>query len=573
MTLLPATAVSTPSRPRAETSASHFVQFYESEAFLATVVADFAAAGLDAGDAVLLVAMPEHRAAFLTELRSRGADVDRLVLLDARETLAAFLGDGMPQREAFLAHIGGLLDQLGEDVPAVRVYGEMVDLLWREGNAAGAVRLEQFWNELLTRKPFTLLCAYPMADFRSATHTRLFDEMCAQHARVVPTERYIAADADARALEISRLQQRAEALEWEIEQRTRLERERQRAAERNAFLLAATTVLNGSLDLESRMRELMKLAVPQMADGCAVDLTGDDGTFEHVSAGLLEGEILRVPMTAGARIIGTITFYGSQLTAEDELLARELGQRAAIAIENARLYRLAQEANRIKDEFLATLSHELRTPLTAILGWARIISLGGLDEATLKTAVETIEQSAQMQATLINDLLDVSKIVTGKLALHSSATDLAGVVRNAVQTVRLAAQARDVRIEVGPAPELLLVTGDPTRLQQIIWNLLANAIKFSHRGGGVTITLDRVDTAARIVVRDTGRGIAPEFLPHVFEPFRQADGSSTRAHGGLGLGLAIVKYLTELHGGSVRVESDGEGRGAAFTVVLPLAAG
>jgi len=200
-----------------------------------------------------------------------------------------------------------------------------------------------------------------------------------------------------------------------------------------------------------------------------------------------------------------------------------------------------------------------------------MLSLGGLDPEVARTAVETIERSAKTQATLIDDILDISRVVTGKMSLRHELVDMAGVVANAVQTLRLAAEAKDMSIELAAPEDELLVNGDPTRLQQITWNLLSNAIKFSRGGGVVSASVEASDGQVSLVVRDDGRGISPDFLPHVFEPFRQADGSATRAHGGLGLGLAIVKYLVEMHGGTVHAESEGQDRGATFTVTLPLA--
>jgi CheY-like chemotaxis protein len=189
----------------------------------------------------------------------------------------------------------------------------------------------------------------------------------------------------------------------------------------------------------------------------------------------------------------------------------------------------------------------------------------------MRTACGTIERAAKTQAALIDDLLDLSKVVTGKLALRNEPVELTGVVENALETVRLAADTKGIRIDLAPMTDRAVVTGDPTRMQQIIWNLLSNAIKFSDAGGSVLVALERRDDTARIIVRDEGRGIASAFLPHVFDPFRQADGAITREHGGLGLGLAIVKYLAELHGGSVTATSAGEGHGATFVVTLPLA--
>ena len=231
----------------------------------------------------------------------------------------------------------------------------------------------------------------------------------------------------------------------------------------------------------------------------------------------------------------------------------------------------AEEANRAKDEFLAVISHELRTPLTPILTWSRLLRAGKLDEAATERAVEAIERAARSQAQLIEDLLDVSRITSGKLRLDVRPIELPSVVEAVVESVRPAAEAKGIRLEVVLDRNAGTVSGDPERLQQVVWNLVSNAIKFTPRAGRVQVRLQPVNSHLEIAVSDTGQGINPEFLPHVFERFRQADSSSTRAHGGLGLGLAIVRHLVELHGGRVRAESPGEGKGATFVVELPLA--
>jgi PAS domain S-box-containing protein len=230
----------------------------------------------------------------------------------------------------------------------------------------------------------------------------------------------------------------------------------------------------------------------------------------------------------------------------------------------------AEAASRAKDEFLATLSHELRNPLNAILGWTRMLRAGKLDGPRSARAVATIERNAEMQAALIEDMLDVSRIITGKLRLQVRAVDLRHVVQAALDTVRLAAEAKQIEIGV-QLDEVDSISGDPDRLQQVVWNLLSNAIKFTPRGGHVKVAL-RMGTQIDLTVSDDGPGISAEFLPFVFDRFRQADSSSARVHGGLGLGLAIVRHLCELHGGTVGVASEGEGRGATFTVRLPRGA-
>ncbi|MFL6208741.1 MAG: ATP-binding protein [Pyrinomonadaceae bacterium] len=232
----------------------------------------------------------------------------------------------------------------------------------------------------------------------------------------------------------------------------------------------------------------------------------------------------------------------------------------------------AEMANRLKDEFLATVSHELRTPLTAILGWATMLRTGQLDEPTFKRALATIERNGRAQAQLIEDLLDVSRIISGKLRLEVEPTDLISVIKAAIDSVRPAADAKEIQMQLVLNPAASQIRGDAIRLQQVVWNLLANAVKFTAQGGRVQVRLERTDAQAQLTVSDTGEGISPDFLPSVFDRFQQADGTTTRKHGGLGLGLAIVRHLVEMHGGSVAAASDGLGRGTSFTVRLPLAA-
>ena len=252
--------------------------------------------------------------------------------------------------------------------------------------------------------------------------------------------------------------------------------------------------------------------------------------------------------------------------------ARRAGAEAeASAAENERLYREAREANRLKDEFLATVSHELRTPLTAILGWAHMLRTGQFEGGSAGRAFETIERNARAQAQLIDDLLDVSRVITGNLRIDVRPVDPNSFIEAAVEAVRPAAEAKGVRVQRVIDTGLVSVLGDPVRLQQVVWNLLSNAIKFTPRGGRVQVRMERVNSHLEISVSDTGAGIAAEFLPYVFDRFRQADQKTTRRHGGLGLGLAIVRHLVELHGGTVRAESGGEGHGSAFTVLLPVA--
>ncbi|HEX9983910.1 MAG TPA: ATP-binding protein [Thermoanaerobaculia bacterium] len=397
--------------------------------------------------------------------------------------------------------------------------------------------------------------------------------------------------------------------------------ERKRAESRNAFLAEASGVLNASLDGEQTLTRLANLIVSELGDWCVVDVV-DDGAVSRIAAAhrdpgaaellrhaeldvirrvletgtpvLMEelGEELRraqvgsiddqlgceslivVPLSAAGRVFGAISIVSAdparRYDENDLALAVELGRRAGYTIDHARLYREAQAANRAKDEFLATLSHELRTPMTSALGWASMLRLTDLAPETFRLAVETIERSIRAQARLIDDIFDVSRIVTGKLQLELRSVDLAAVIQSAVETIQPSITAKSLRLEIAYDAVRGTLAGDAARLQQVIWNLLSNAVKFTPEGGTIRIELTSVEGAVRVSVRDTGQGISQRLLPAVFERFRQGDSTSTRAHGGLGIGLAIVKSIVELHGGSVTAESGGDGQGSVFTLTLPL---
>ena len=256
-----------------------------------------------------------------------------------------------------------------------------------------------------------------------------------------------------------------------------------------------------------------------------------------------------------------------------DVTARKVAEeeRSALLMRERDLRKHAEEADRLKDEFLATLSHELRTPLTSILGWASLVRNGEVEGPNVDRALETIERNARSQARLIDDLLDVSRIITGNLRLDLRPIDLAPIVDAAIDGLRPTAGAKQIQLHSHSDTKGCLVRGDPNRLRQIIWNLLLNAIKFTPRAGSVTVRLNCVEPHAQLIVSDTGEGISAEFLPYAFDRFRQAEGSMSRRQGGLGLGLAVVRHLVELHGGNVRAESGGEGQGSTFTVDLPLA--
>jgi signal transduction histidine kinase len=408
------------------------------------------------------------------------------------------------------------------------------------------------------------------------------------------------------------------------------------ARQQATFLADAGTVLSASLDYEATLSAVARLAVPTIADWCAVDIIGERGALQRLAVAHVDPEkvkfalmlqerypadpdspggvhavirtgkpafmaripqalvdasarddehrrIIRelnltsymcVPLVAQGIAFGAITFVsaesGREYSEDDVRFARELADRASLAVQNARSYARANEASRLKDEFLATLSHELRTPLNAVLGYARMLRLRTITPDKVQPALEVVERNATALKQIIEDVLDVSRIVSGRLRLNVEPVDLPAMLQESLATVMPAADAKGVRVETVIEPLTTPVSGDPDRLQQIAWNLLSNAIKFTPRGGKVQLRLARVNSHVEITVSDTGRGIEPGFLPFVFERFRQGDATFSRETGGLGLGLAIAKQLAELHGGTISALSDGPGRGATFTVTLPL---
>ena len=316
--------------------------------------------------------------------------------------------------------------------------------------------------------------------------------------------------------------------------------------------------------------------VPEITDAMIVAAAQGDEERVRLVRALGAVSYLCVPMIAGGRTVGALTLAsaesGRRYTDDDLRFAEDVASRAAMAVENARAYQQVQRADRLKDEFLATLSHELRTPLNAILGYSRMLRGGLLTADKVAGALETVERNAMSLTQMVDDVLDVSRIVSGKMRLNVQPVDLPLVLQDAIATVTPAADAKRLHIHMVIDPQIGTVSGDPARLQQVVWNLLSNAVKFTPKGGHVQVRLERVNSSVEIVVSDTGVGIPADFLPHIFERFRQADSGTARQRGGLGLGLAIASNLVDMHGGTIRATSGGEGQGATFHVRLPLMA-
>ncbi|MBI3650856.1 MAG: MEDS domain-containing protein [Acidobacteria bacterium] len=641
---------------------AHFVQFYETDSYLLDSLNEFISAGLEAGDACVVIATTAHRQQLEERLQRGGLNVcalkadNQYLSVDEHEALPRFMVDGKPEPGRFAEFVGGVLDRAAQGGRRVRVFGEMVATLWASGNYDGAIRLEEMWNDLRRHKTFQLYCAYPMSGFGSEAHAASLQEVCATHSQVIPAESYSQlTNPDERLRAIIKLQQKARTLEAEIAERKNMEAalhvvkdELELQVEDLRRLHEMSLRLTGTLNMEAILQEMLRAAMTVHgtslgllslcdAQGNGLQLQAHSGFAEEflkvvewvppgggacgtayqeqrrVIVEDVESDPIFAPYREAARkagfrachstplitrnghLIGVLTvhFRQSYKPTEREMRLMDLYARMAVDfIENARLHRQVQEelterqqllvqeqlaraeaeiANRMKDEFLATVSHELRTPLNAIIGWAHMLRDGRLNEETMRRAIETIGRNAKSQAQLIEDILDMSRVVTGKLRLNIEPVDVSLAINAAIDSIQLAADAKTIQLAVILDPAVRHISGDASRFQQIIWNLLSNAIKFTPLGGRIEVRVERADGDVQISVSDTGQGISADFLPFIFDRFRQADGSSTRRHGGLGLGLAIVRHLVDLHGGTVKADSRGEGLGATFTIRLPLA--
>jgi signal transduction histidine kinase len=410
-------------------------------------------------------------------------------------------------------------------------------------------------------------------------------------------------------------------------------RSRRSLESRMSLLAEAGALLASTLDRERALTQLVHLAVPALGDLCAIDILAEDGTTSRVAyahrdgtkealvyeapvgvrAAIRSGQPVLVseagetdlmaeaqsadqlrtlqqlkprtwlvlPLTARDRVLGAITFAMTDSAGSydrvDVRTAEVLARQVALTLDGTRLQRdteaarsATEAANRAKDEFLMTLSHELRNPLNAVSGWAKLLEVGKLGEEQSRHAIEVILRNVSAQVRLVDDLLDMSSVVSGKMRLAIQPVNVADVIGEALDAVRPGAEAKGIQLQSVLDSPGAQVSGDPGRLQQVVWNLLYNAVKFTPKAGRILVKLQQVKSHVEIIVSDTGQGIRPDLLPYIFDRLRQGDSSRSRAHGGLGIGLALVRHIAELHGGSVFAESPGEEQGATFVVKLPL---
>jgi PAS domain S-box-containing protein len=567
----------------------HFVQFYEQDDFLLDEVSGFLGEGLKAGEAGIVIATQAHRDGFelrLEPLRDAFAS-HRYIALDAGATLANFMVDGWPDERLFAEVLGGVVRQAAQlGNGRVRAFGEMVSLLWAEGQHEAALHLEELWNDLAQTHSFSLLCAYPMDGFRHEEHGDSFLHICNAHRQVRPAESFVeTAEADALHRQVALLQQKAAALESEVAKR----KESEQALRRRERELADF--------LENAVEGLHQVGADQTivwANRAELDMLGyepDEYIGHHIAEFHLDREVIlsildklqrgealydqpaRLRCKDGS--VKHVLLHSNALIEDGELIhtrcfTRDVTERVRLERElEKKLEQLAQ-ADRNKNEFLAMLGHELRNPLAAITSSVQLMRLRSEDPAQLTRSREVVARQTAMMTRLVDDLLDISRVTRGTIVLKAEEVRLELIVERAVELVRPLLDERRHSLTLDLPAEPVRLSGDPARLVQIVANLLTNAAKYTDAGGNIGVSARRDGPDLVLCVRDDGMGMTAELLERVFEPFVQAKDSMQRARGGLGIGLTLVRTLVDLHGGRIEAHSEGPGHGSEFVVCLPL---
>ena len=599
---------------------NHAVQFYDGDAYLTSEVARYLAEGLRKGDAAIVIATQAHKRGIMGDLKRLGLDWKKarddgqLVTLDARQTLATFMTGDLPDPNRFDLVVGGQVRKAIEcgATGRARAYGEMVDLLWKDGNATAAITLERFWNDLLARYDLSLLCAYAMNGFANAADEETFRAVCETHTHVLPTESYSSLAAADQLREITLLQQRAQSLEAELTHRARLEAQlqgtldslKQREAELTDVLENAAEGIHmvsadGIIEWANQAElDMLGYSREEYVGHPIAEFHADSDIITDVLARLGRGETIReyeAPMRCrdgsirhllinsnvkfeDGNFIATRCFSKDiteikkaaierEALLESERLAHAEAVQARQDADRAR--RAAEDANRVKSEFLAVMSHELRTPLNAIGGYAELMELGvqGPVSKEQRELLERIQRNQRHLLGLINQVLNYARIETGNLRFDITDVPLDEVLSTTEALIFPQLRAKGVRYKYSRCDASVTVRADAEKLQQILLNLLANAVKFTERGGLIAVIAETDENAVTVKVRDTGIGIAPDKLVKIFEPFVQVDPNYTREYEGVGLGLAVSRDLAKGMDATLDVESS-HGEGSTFILTL-----
>jgi PAS domain S-box-containing protein len=562
---------------------AHVVQFYDDEAFPLDAIGRFVGPALGAGEACLIIATAPHHAQIARQLAARGFDLSalseqgRYVALDAAETLSRFMVDGWPDERRFVEVVGATVARAvaAGQVPHVHAFGEMVALLCAEGRPEAAIRLEELWNDLAKTLSFSLLCAYPLAAFRAQTYGATLLRICGAHSRAFPSEGLNGHDD--RLGFIVGPPENAQALETQVMGRE-IAQARLAAIVESSDDAIVSKSLDGIVTSWNPAAERMFGWTSAEAVGRHITLiiprerhSEEDEVLSRIRRGEMVDHFDTIRITKDGRLLN-ISLTISPIRDSDgrivgaSKIARDItGKKRLEAELSEKLLELA-DVDRRKDEFLAMLGHELRNPLSAV---RNAVVTARLDPSRRDRALDIAYRQTDQLARLVDDLLDVARITHGRMTLRMETVRLAGVLERAAETTRDLVEARAHLLTLALPDEPLHVNGDPSRLEQIVVNLITNAAKYTEQGGRIEVMARREGEQAVLRVRDNGVGIAPEMLPRVFDLFAQAQRGPARVEGGLGIGLTVVQRLVELHGGRVEVTSEGLGRGSEFRVSFP----
>jgi PAS domain S-box-containing protein len=567
----------------------HFVQFYEGDAFLVDEVTRFIGSGLMTGDAGVVIATQAHRDALRLRLQPPASDTGAYIVLDAEATLARFMVDGSPDAKRFTDTLGDVIRRAGRNgARRVRAFGEMVAVLWDEGKPDAAIQLERLWNDLAKKHSFSLFCAYPMRAFERSEDGKAFMHVCAEHTHVRPTETFRIPSDDVEALNriVARLQQKASALETEVARRKETEqalarRERELADfVENALEGLHKVGPDGSILWANQAElDLLGYAPEEYIGHHVAEFHVDRRSCEKLLASLQAGDaVYDYPAQLRCKdgSVRHVLIHSNALVengrfAYTRCYTRDVTDRTCLEAElRQRMDQLA-ELDRRKDEFMAMLGHELRNPLAPIVNSIEIMKLQGDDPKRITRAREIIERQVALMTRLVDDLLDISRLTSGKIELRREVVSLATIVERAVELGRPLIDERGHRLSLDVPADAILLEADPARLAQVLANILHNAAKYTGPGGHITLSARRAGGEVLVAVRDNGVGLARDMCDRIFDLFVQGPDALAQARGGLGIGLTLVRKLVELHGGSVQARSEGPGRGSEFEVRLPLA--
>ena len=576
--------VETATTPETITRHDHRVRFYHSDAQLADCVAEFVMAGLSQGDVAVLIVTPSHRDLIADSFRARGSDLiaesesGRLALVDADTALASFMRGVSPDRDLFRENIGGLIERISAGSARTCAFGEMVDVLWRAGNAAGAIELEQLWNDLSQELSFSLLCGYGLASFASTESYEQFEQICSLHSRVLPAEGLVdTSDPRAREREIARLQQRAISLEREIERRKAAEEELRDFID-NAVEGLHWVGGDGTILWANRAElEMLGYSPEEYIGKNIVEFHAERPVIDDILARLSRGEELheyesRLKCKNGevrdVTINSNVRWENGRFS-HTRCFTRDITERKRNEEALLRAKKEAERANKVKSDFLAVMSHELRTPLNGIIGYQDLLAeeVGGPLTTSQRVYLDRIKVGADQLVGLIDQVLSLSRIEAGTEQIDLGIVETGAAVAQAVAMVAPVAARKRIELVVDVPDDEVMCQTDRAKLNQILLNLLSNAVKFTSTGS-VAARVRRSGGCVEIEVTDTGIGIAEDDHGRIFDPFVQLDSSSTRKHGGAGLGLSVSRNLARLMGGEITVRS-AAGDGSTFTLRVP----